>query len=319
MDQDGAVARITELEAQLASSLQHQKATAEILTVIASSPSDTQPVFEAVAERTMALLNCWSVIVIPYDGELLHFGAARGAMPDTERLVRQDYPAKPGSDTITGRCILSGVPINVPDVLEDASLEIQERVRARGLRAVLSVPILRDGQPIGAISASRKQAGVFAPTEVALLQAFADQAGIAIENGRLLESEQERGAELQESLEFQTATSEVLKAIAQSATDTKPVFDSIVTNAARLCEAELSAITLYDGTLNDFVALNNVNEDTAALLRAGYPRPPDHASVSGRVILTGDIVQVDDVLDDPDSTNQSRSLDNNTAPLWESP
>jgi two-component system NtrC family sensor kinase len=160
MDQDGAVARIAELEAQLASSLQHQKATAEILKVIASSPSDIQPVFEAVAERTVALLNCSSVIVIPYDGELLHFGTARGAMPDTERLVRQDYPAKPGSDTITGRCILSGVAINVPDVLEDASLEIQDRLRARGLRAVLSVPMLRDGSAdrgyIGLAQSSRR-------------------------------------------------------------------------------------------------------------------------------------------------------------------
>ena len=153
MTRYGADARVAELQAELATALEHHSATAEILKVIANSPSNVQHVFEAVAERTMSLLRCWSVIVISYDGDLLHFGAARGAMPNTERLVRQYYPAKPGTDTITGRCILSGVPVNAGDVSEDLDLGIQDRMRARGFRAVLSVPMLCDGQAIGAISA----------------------------------------------------------------------------------------------------------------------------------------------------------------------
>ena len=176
-----------------------QAATAEILKVIASSPSDVQPVFEAIAESAMSLLDAWSVLVTRFDGELLHFGAARGALPDTEQFLRNQHPIRPEAAVFPGRCILERSAINISDAQADPSPQSRERARLRGFRAHLSVPMLRDGQPNGVISVSRREAGAFAANEVELLQTFADQAVIAIENVRLFN-------ETKESLERQTAT-----------------------------------------------------------------------------------------------------------------
>ncbi len=164
---------------------EQQAATAEILKVIASSPDDVQPVLEAVAERAMSLLDAWSVLVTRFDGELLHFGAARGALPDTEQFLRSQYPMRPEAAVFAGRCILERSAINISDAQADPSPQNRERARLRGFRAALSVPMLRDGQPNGVISVSRSEAGAFAANEVELLQTFADQAVIAIENVRL--------------------------------------------------------------------------------------------------------------------------------------
>ena len=222
--------------------LERQTATAEILKVIASSPSDVQPVFEAVAERTMDLLDCWSVIVISYDGELLHFGAACGALPETVHALRQMFPQRPGPDTAVGRCILERAAINSADLQADPSPQMREIARARGLRGALIVPMLRDGEPIGAIAVSRNKPGAFAATEVGLLQTFADQAVIAIENVRLFN-------ETREALERQTATAEVLKVISGSPTDVQPgVRRHRRATLWRLCRRQPSAASMLDST-----------------------------------------------------------------------
>ena len=176
---------------------------------------------EAVAERAMSLLDAWSVLVTRFDGELLHFGAARGALPDTEQFLRNQYPTRPEAAVFPGRCILERSAINISDAQADPSPQSRERARLRGFRAHLSVPMLRDGQPNGVISVSRREAGAFAAYEVELLQTFADQAVIAIENVRLFN-------ETREALERQTATSDILRVISQSPTDVQPVFDAIV-------------------------------------------------------------------------------------------
>ena len=161
------------------------------MKVIASSPDDVQPVLEAVAERAMSLLDAWSVLVTRFDGELLHFGAARGALPDTEQFLRNQYPMRPEAAVFPGRCILERSAINISDAQADPSPQSRERARLRGFRAHLSVPMLRDGQPNGVISVSRREAGAFAANEVELLQTFADQAVIAIENVRLFNETKE--------------------------------------------------------------------------------------------------------------------------------
>ncbi|MFL6582853.1 MAG: GAF domain-containing protein [Burkholderiales bacterium] len=212
-------------------SLERQTATAEILKVIASSPSNVQPVFEAVAERAMDLLDCWSVIVISYDGEHLHFGAACGALPETVHDLRQMFPQRPGPDTAVGRCILERAVINSADLQADPSPQMREIARARGLRAALIMPMLLDGEPIGAIAVSRNKPGAFAATEVGLLQTFADQAMIAIENVRLFN-------ETREALERQTATAAVLQSISSSVSDTAPVFEKILDSCQHLFATE---------------------------------------------------------------------------------
>src|SRR5712675_2742003 len=143
---------------------EQQAATAEILKVIASSPDDVQPVLEAVAERAMSLLDAWSVLVTRFDGELLRFGAARGALPDTEQFLRNHYPTRPEAAAFAGRCVLERSAINISDAQADPSPQNRDRARLRGFRAALSVPMLRDGQPIGVITISRSGRERLQPT-----------------------------------------------------------------------------------------------------------------------------------------------------------
>ena len=281
--------------------LERQTGTAEILKVIASSPSDVQPVFEVVAERSLALLSCLSVIVTTFDGERLHFGAARGALPDTEQYLKQFYPTRPGPDSGAGRCILERRPINTPDAQDDPSAQVRDRARTRGFRAALIVPMLRDGQPIGTISASRKQAGAFAANEVALLQMFADQAVIAIENVRLFN-------ETKEALAQQTASAEVLEVISSSVAQTQPVFDKIVQSCHRLFGGHQVSLLLVDP--DDMVrvkALAGYSEQSAAVFDQVLPAPVGR-TLQGRTMRRGSVLHVPDALNGPDSPAFFRQL-----------
>ena len=255
------------LHNELGMALEQQTATADILKIIASSPSDVEPVFKAVAERAMSLLDCWSVIVVGYDGEQMHFGAACGALPDTEQYVRQFYPSRPGSESLQGRSILERTAINIADAFADQSQQVRDRARARGFRAVLAVPMLRDGQPFGSISVARKEPGAFASSEIGLLQTFADQAVIAIENVRLFN-------ETREALERQTATSDILKVIARSPSDVQPVFDAIADKrqpaARRLLDRGVSLRRRQSVILAAFTPTNPTSDEA---LKASFPHP----------------------------------------------
>ena len=241
-----------------------QAATAEILKVIASSPDDVQPVVEAVAERAMSLLDAWSVVVTRFDGELLLFGAARGALPDTEQFLRNQLPQRPEAAGFGGRSILERSAINVSDALADPSPQIRDRARMRGFRAALSVPMLRDGQPIGAITVTRREAGAFAANEVELLQTFADQAVIAIENVRLFN-------ETKEALERQTATAEILKVIASSPSDVQPVFDAIAEQSNRLLNGLATAVYSVVDDVAHLMSFTPVSPTADAYLKSRSP------------------------------------------------
>ena len=254
------------LHNELGMALEQQTATADILKIIASSPSDVEPVFKAVAERAMSLLDCWSVIVVGYDGEQMHFGAACGALPDTEQYVRQFYPSRPGSESLQGRSILERTAINIADAFADQSQQVRDRARARGFRAVLAVPMLRDGQPFGSISVARKEPGAFASSEIGLLQTFADQAVIAIENVRLFN-------ETREALERQTATSDILKVIARSPSDVQPVFDAIAESTQRLLGGFSAAVFRFVDGMNHLAAFTSTNPTSDDALKASFPHP----------------------------------------------
>jgi GAF domain-containing protein len=238
-----------------------------------------QPVLEAVAERAMRLLAAWSVLVTRFDGELLRFGAARGALPDTEQFLRNHYPMRPEAAVFAGRCVLERSAINIADAQTDPSPQNRDRARLRGFRAALSVPMLRDGQPIGVITVSRRQAGAFAANEVELLQTFADQAVIAIENVRLFN-------ETKEALERQTATAEILQVIASSPSDVQPVFDVIVERAVQLCSARMGRVYRYDGNLIHMVGGHGLSVPGREGAQRPFPRPIANDTIVGRVMLS---------------------------------
>jgi signal transduction histidine kinase/putative methionine-R-sulfoxide reductase with GAF domain len=189
----------------------------------------------------------------------------------------------------------------VPDVREDPEYGLPALRDAIGLRSLLSVPMIRDGSPIGAITVQRwATPRAFTDKQVALLQTFADQAVIAIENVRLFKELEARNHDLTEALEQQTATSEILQVISQSPTDVQPVFDAIAREAMRLCSASYGVVGRYDGQLLHLAAHAHVLPEGVEAMERLFPTPPSRATTSSRAILERAVVHVADALADPD-------------------
>jgi GAF domain-containing protein len=189
---------------------------------------------------------------------------------------------------------LSREVVQIADILADAGYETTAAARTFGARSILAVPMLREGNPIGAILIYRREPALFPEKQVALLQTFADQAVIAVENARLFKALEARNAELAEALDQQTATSEILRVISRSPTDVQPVFDAIVDNAVRLCDGMFGIMFRYDGELLHFVAEHRCSGEAIELLRSQYPMPPRgfnaHAIVDRAVIHSPDVL-----------------------------
>ena len=285
--------RVATLTRELREVLERQTATADILQIIASSPPDVQPVFDAVADRAMRLLDCWSVIVTRFDGECFQFGAARGALPDTEQLVRQRYQSmRPDPASLLGRCLLEHTVVSSTDALAEPDPQLREYARKRGFRAVLIVPLLRNDKVEGALILTRAEPGLFAPREIELVQTFADQAVIAIQNARLFGEVNARTRDLAESLEQQTAMSEVLEVISASTGELEPVFQKMLENATRVCGANFGVMSLYDGDSFRNVAFCNVPPAYGNSPQTFQPHPE---SAMGTLARTRRAVQFEDV------------------------
>jgi two-component system, NtrC family, sensor kinase len=287
-----------ELEARnrdLGESLEQQTATAEILRVISSAPTDIQPTFDAIAMSAARLCDAKQGAVFQFDGRLIHLAAHYGTPDELAALkVVGSVPLDRGS--ITGRAILTGDVVHL-DVATDPEYGYPV-LMGPGFTTVLAVPMLRKGSPIGAITVSREESRAFSDNQVALLRTFADQAVIAVENVHLFQELEARNRDLTETLEQQTATSEILRVISSSPTDVQPVCDIIAANALKLCDAHVNAVTLYDGELLHLVALANVNPEGAEALRQAYPRRADWGHGGGRAVSTRAVVQIPDVLTD---------------------
>ena len=285
--------RVATLTRELREVLERQTATADILQIIASSPPDVQPVFDAVADRAMRLLDCWSVIVTRFDGECFQFGAAGGALPDTEQLVRQRYQSmRPDPASLLGRCLLERTVVSSTDALAEPDPQLREYARKRGFRAVLIVPLLRNDKVEGALILTRAEPGLFAPREIELVQTFADQAVIAIQNARLFGEVNARTRDLAESLEQQTAMSEVLEVIGASTGELEPVFQKMLENATRVCGANFGVMSLYDEDSFHNVALFNVPPAFGDSPQTFRPHPE---SAMGMLARTRQAVQFEDL------------------------
>ncbi len=226
--------------------LERQTATSEILQVISGSPTDVQPVLETILSRAVELCGARHGSLFRFDGELLHAAAHHDVPAATLEILRRDYPMPPSGGYMSGRAILARRIVTIEDILADELYE-STAPHASGLRSMVGVPLLRDGNAVGVIVIVRSDPGPFTDRQIELLKTFADQAVIAIENVRLFTELQARNAALAESLAQQTAAAEILRVISESPTDYQPVFDTIVRNAVGVCAAHDAVLALAEG------------------------------------------------------------------------
>jgi len=236
----------TRLLNELRESLQQQTATADVLKVISRSTFDLQSVLSTLADSAGRLCQAEDVQIFLRDGEVYCLVASNGFSPEYQEYVKQ-HPIAVGRGTLVARTALEVAPVHIPDVLADSEYTYREGQRLAGYRAMLGVPLVREGSCIGVMAITRQMPQPFTAKQIELATTFADQAVIAIENVRLFEAEQQRTRELSESLEQQTATSEVLKVISSSPGELQPVFDAMLANAARLCTASYGVMWLREG------------------------------------------------------------------------
>ncbi|PYM11779.1 MAG: histidine kinase, partial [Candidatus Rokuibacteriota bacterium] len=283
------------LEAALAQAQEEQTATSAILGLISRAPSDVQPVFEAIADSAMQLFGAWSTTVFQHQDGLMRLAAARGGAPGSVPFRGElKAPHPPTDDYPPGRAVLTGAVQHVVDADTDVawSSRFPDEARARGFRSVVAVPMLRDNDVVGAIGVTREPAGGFTPGEIELLQTFADQAVIALENARLLTELQQKNANLTEALEQQTATSEILRVISSSPTDVQPVLDAVAESAARLCRSFDCDILRLDG---DRLVLAAHHGPIAGGVVGEFSLPVVRGTVGGRTVLARRTIHVADL------------------------
>jgi PAS domain S-box-containing protein len=287
-------------ERRLAEAFEQQAATAEILRVISRSHSDAQPVFDIIVEHAHRLCGADSAAVFTYDGEMVHLEALDKTSFEQAQALRDAYPRPATPGHATGRAIVTGRPVHIPDVRDDPAYTLDSLRDSVQLRTLLAVPMLRDGAPIGAIGVQRwGTPRPFSEKQVALLETFAAQAVIAIENVRLFKELEVRNRDLTETLEQQTATGEILRAISASPTVVQPVFDTIAQSARRLCGAEFCQVFRVEAGQLHNVANDGHNAKGLAAIRRSFPRPVDEGTSVGRAVLRGAVVQIADVQTEP--------------------
>ena len=285
--------RMAQAERELSEALERQAATDEVLRVISASRTDVQPVFDMIVRSAVALCGSLFANVFRFDGKLLHFVASHNVGPNYVELLHAKYPMGPDFSQVSGRVLLTKSVVRLEDVLADRDYDARFP-QAMGWRRMLGVPMLRDGNPLGVIVVGWAEAGPVSKVQEELLKTFADQAVVAIENVRLFEAEQQRTRDLTESLEQQTATSEVLSVISSSPGELEPVFQAMLENATRICGANFGNLYLRDGDAFRIAAALNTPPSLVEARRR-MPLRADSNMPSGRVARTKQVVHVADM------------------------
>jgi signal transduction histidine kinase len=283
----------------LSETVEQQTATGEILRVISSSPTDVQPVLDAIAENAVRLCEGDHASVLRRDRDRLVVVAQFGRGPTT-RAVGDELPLTRGS--VSARAVLDGQTIHIHDLRalsEEEWPDARAVQRLVGHRTAFAVPLMRERAAVGAIFIRRMEVRPFTDKQISLLQTFADQAVIAIENVRLFTELEARNRELTTALEQQTATSEILRVMSTSPTDLQPVFETIVANATRLCRGRFGTVNRFDGALVHLAAHYNLTAEAVAALQRLYPHPPGPESLPALAIRDSRIMHVEDVEADP--------------------
>ena len=282
----------TRLLSELRESLQQQTATADVLKVISRSTFDLQTVLDTLVESAAKLCDADKAYIFQLQSGIYQFAANYGFSPELLEFAKQN-PIVPGRGTITGRVALEGKTVHVPDVLADPEFTGHGYQSRGNFRTTLGVPLMREGKTIGVFFLARSPVKPFTNKQIELVETFADQAVIAIENARLFDEVQARTRDLSESLEQQTATADVLKVISSSPGDLEPVFQAILGSATQICQAGFGTLNLYEDGAYRSVALHNPPPQFAK--RLGDVIHPHPDSGLAHVARTKQIAHIEDI------------------------
>jgi two-component system, NtrC family, sensor kinase len=281
---------------ELSESLEQQTATSELLQVISSSPGDLQPVFQAMLENAVHICDAGFGEIFRWEGDGLRLVATHKTPAAFAEVLRRKQQFRP---------VTTKSPIHIADLAADrryverSSPTIVTAVELGGIRTALTVPMLKENELIGTFVLGRQEVRPFTEKQIELVQNFAAQAVIAIENARLLNELRQRTNDLTESLEQQTATSDVLRVISSSPSDIQPVLEIIDERAEKLCNAEISVVSTVDGELIRLASIHGMTEAGVEATRRSFPAQRTDERVTARAIRTRSVCHVADVLSDP--------------------